>query len=82
MAKNDFHILKKYACTCKTMEKYIEIMMAMNVLPRTNEHMSRLTLEAYYVYYKELSDSERRMRDVTRFVHGYVSKNIQDKLFS
>jgi hypothetical protein len=22
------------------------------------------------------------MRDVTRFVHGYVSKNIQDKLFS
>jgi len=82
MAKNDFQILKKYARTCKTKEKYIEIMMAMNVLPRTNEHMSRLTLEAYYVYYKELSDSERRMRDVTRFVHGYVSKNIQDKLFS
>jgi hypothetical protein len=22
------------------------------------------------------------MRDVTRFVHGYVSKHIQDKLFS
>jgi hypothetical protein len=57
-------------------------MMAMNVLPRTNEHMSRLTLEAYWVYYTELTDSERRIRDVTRFVHGYVSKNIQDKLFS
>ena len=54
----------------------------MNVLPQCNEPMARMTLEAYWVYYTELTDSERRMRDVTRFVHGYVSKNIQDKLFS
>ena len=54
----------------------------MNVLPQCNEHMARVTLEAYWVYYTELSQIERSNRDVTRFVHGYVSKNIQDKLFS
>ena len=82
MAKNDFKIFKKQARLSKTKEKYIDVLLAMNVLPNVNEPMARMTLEAYWVYYTELSDSERRMRDVTRFVHGYVSKNIQDKLFS
>ena len=54
----------------------------MKVLPSVNEPMAIMTLEAYWVYYAELSAMERSMRDVTRFVHGYVSKNIQDKLFS
>jgi hypothetical protein len=82
MPKNNFHIFKKQARLSKTKEKYIDVLLAMNVLPNVNEPMARMTLEAYWVYYTELSDSERRMRDVTRFVHGYVSKNIQDKLFS
>ena len=82
MAKNDFKIFKKQARLSKTKEKYIDVLLAMNVLPNVNEPMARMTLEAYWVYYTELTDSERRMRDVTRFVHGYVSKNIQDKLFS
>jgi len=82
MPKNNFHIFKKQARLSKTKEKYIDVLLAMNVLPNVNEPMARMTLEAYWVYYTELSDSERRMRNVTRFVHGYVSKNIQDKLFS
>jgi hypothetical protein len=82
MTKNDFQIFKKYARTCKTKEKYIEVLLSLKVLPSTNEPMARMTLEAYYVYYAELDATERSMRDVTRFVHGYVSKNIQDKLFS
>ena len=82
MAKNDFQVFKKQARLCKTKERYIEVLLAFKVLPNVNEPMARMTLEAYWVYYTELSDSERRMRDVTRFVHGYVSKNIQDKLFS
>jgi len=82
MPKNNFHIFKKQARLSKTKEKYIDVLLAMNVLPNVNEPMARMTLEAYWVYYTELSDSERRMRDVSRFVHGYVSKNIQDKLFS
>ena len=82
MRNNDFKIFKKYASTCKTKERYIEVLLAMKVLPNVNEPMARMTLEAYYVYYSELSPMERSMRDVTRFVHGYVSKNIQDKLFS
>jgi len=82
MAKNNFHIFKKQARLSKTKEKYIDVLLAMNVLPNVNEPMARMTLEAYWIYYTELDDSERRMRDVSRFVHGYVSKNIQDKLFS
>ena len=82
MPKNNFQIFKKQARLSKTKEKYIDVLLAMNVLPNVNEPMARMTLEAYWVYYTELSDSERRMRDVSRFVHGYVSKNIQDKLFS
>ena len=60
----------------------ITVLLAMNVLPNVNEPMARMTLEAYWIYYTELDDSERRMRDVSRFVHGYVSTNIQNKLFS
>ena len=82
MPKNNFHIFKKQARLSKTKEKYIDVLLAMNVLPQCNEPMARMTLEAYWVYYTELSASERRMRDVTRFVHGYVSKTIQDKLVS
>ena len=82
MRNNDFKIFKKYASICKTKERYIEVLLAMKVLPNVNEPMARMTLEAYWVYYAELDASERSMRDVTRFVHGYVSKNIQDKLFS
>jgi len=82
MPKNNFQIFKKQARLSKTKEKYIDVLLAMNVLPNVNEPMARMTLEAYWVYYTELTDSERRMRDVSRFVHGYVSKNIQDKLFS
>jgi len=82
MAKTDFKIFKKQARLSKTKERYIEVLLAFKVLPNVNEPMARMTLEAYWVYYTELSDTERRMRDVTRFVHGYVSKNIQDKLFS
>lgn len=82
MPKNNFHIFKKQARLSKTKEKYIDVLLAMNVLPQCNEHMARVTLEAYWVYYTELSQIERSNRDVTRFVHGYVSKNIQDKLFS
>jgi len=77
-----FKIFKKQARLSKTKEKYIDVLLAMNALPQCNEPMARMTLEAYWVYYTELTDSERSMRDVTRFVHGYVSKNIQDKLFS
>ena len=82
MAKNNFHIFKKQARLSKTKEKYIDVLLAMNVLPNVNEPMARMTLEAYWIYYTELDDSERRMRDVSRFVHGYVSTNIQNKLFS
>ena len=82
MRNNDFKIFKKYASICKTKERYIEVLLSLKVLPSVNEPMARMTLEAYWVYYAELDSSERSMRDVTRFVHGYVSKNIQDKLFS
>ena len=44
--------------------------------------MADVTLDGYWSYYNDLSSAEQRMRDVTRFVHGYVSKHIQDKLFS
>jgi len=82
MPKNNFHIFKKQARLSKTKEKYIDVLLAMNVLPNVNEPMARMTLEAYWIYYTELDDTERRMRDVSRFVHGYVSTNIQNKLFS
>ena len=82
MPNNNFHIFKKQARLSKTKEKYIDVLLAMNVLPNVNEPMARMTLEAYWVYYTELDDTERRMRDVSRFVHGYVSTNIQNKLFS
>jgi hypothetical protein len=82
MTRNDFKIFRKYATICKTKERYIEVLLAMKVLTNVNEPMAIMTLEAYWVYYAELSPMERSMRDVTRFVHGYVSKNIQDKLFS
>jgi hypothetical protein len=82
MPKNNFHIFKKQARLSKTKEKYIDVLLAMNVLPNVNEPMAKMTLEAYWVYYTELDDTERSMRDVSRFVHGYVSTNIQNKLFS
>jgi hypothetical protein len=82
MKNNDFKIFRKYATICKTKERYIEVLLGMKVLTNVNEPMAIMTLEAYWVYYAELSPMERSMRDVTRFVHGYVSKNIQDKLFS
>ena len=44
--------------------------------------MADVTLDGYWAYYNELEPAEQRMRDVSRFVHGYVSKHIQDKLFS
>ena len=80
--KNDINLIRKYAKTCKSKDRFKEIMLSLNVLGNSNKHMTDVTLDAYWHYYNELEPAEQRMRDVTRFVHGYVSKHIQDKLFS
>ena len=80
--KNDINLIRKYAKTCKSKDRFKEIMVSLNVLGNSNKHMTDVTLDAYWSYYNELEPAEQRMRDVTRFVHGYVSKHIQDKLFS
>ena len=80
--KNNINLIRKYAKKCKTKERFKEIVLSLNVLGASNKHMADTTLDAYWSYYNELEPAEQRMRDVTRFVHGYVSKHIQDKLFS
>jgi len=80
--KNNINLIRKYAKTCKSKDRFKEIMISLNVLGSSNAHMADVTLDAYWSYYNELEPAEQRMRDVTRFVHGYVSKHIQDKLFS
>ena len=82
MQKNDFNIIRKYAKTCKSKDRFKQIMLSLNVIGKEDNHMTDVTLDAYWSYYNELEQAEQRMRDVTRFVHGYVSKHIQDKLFS
>ena len=82
MPKNNINIIKKYAKSCKTKERFKEVVLSLKVLGHSNDHMADVTLDAYWSYYNELSSAEQRMRDVTRFVHGFVSKHIQDKLFS
>ena len=82
MPKNSINLIRKYAKTCKSKDRFKEIMLSLNVVGRENNHMADVTLDAYWSYYNDLSSAEQRMRDVTRFVHGYVSKHIQDKLFS
>ena len=82
MPKNNINLIKKYAKSCKTKERFKEVVLSLKVLGHSNDHMSDVTLDAYWSYYNELSSAEQRMRDVTRFVHGFVSKHIQDKLFS
>ena len=79
---NNINLIRKYAKTCKSKDRFKEIMISLNVLGSSNAHMTDVTLDAYWSYYNELEPAEQRMRDVTRFVHGYVSKHIQDKLFS
>jgi hypothetical protein len=59
-----------------------KLVLSLKVLGNSNDHMAEVTLDGYWSYYNELEPAEQRMRDVTRFVHGYVSKHIQDKLFS
>jgi hypothetical protein len=80
--KNNINLIRKYAKSCKTKERFKEVVLSLKVLGNSNDHMSDVTLDAYWSYYNELEPMEQRMRDVTRFVHGYVSKHIQDKLFS
>ena len=79
---NNINLIRKYAKTCKSKDRFKEIMLSLNVLGNSNKHMTDVTLDAYWYYYNEIEPAEQRMRDVTRFVHGYVSKHIQDKLFS
>ena len=79
---NNINLIRKYAKTCKSKDRFKEIVISLNVLGNSNKHMTDVTLDAYWNYYNELEPAEQRMRDVTRFVHGYVSKHIQDKLFS
>jgi hypothetical protein len=40
MKNNDFKIFRKYATICKTKERYIEVLLAMKVLPNVNEPMA------------------------------------------
>jgi len=82
MQKNDFNIIRKYAKICKSKDRFKQIMLSLNVIGKEDNHMTDVTLDAYWSYYNDLSRVEQRMRDVSRFVHGYVSKHIQDKLFS
>jgi len=79
---NNINLIRKYAKTCKSKDRFKEIVLSLKVLGDSNNHMTDITLDAYWSYYNELETAEQRMRDVTRFVHGYVSKHIQDKLFS
>ena len=82
MPKNSINLIRKYAKSCKTKERFKKVVLSLKVLGNSNDHMSDVTLDGYWSYYNELEPAEQRMRDVTRFVHGYVSKHIQDKLFS
>jgi hypothetical protein len=82
MPKNNINLIRKYAKKCKTKERFKELVLSLKVLGNSNDHMADVTLDGYWSYYNDLSSAEQRMRDVTRFVHGYVSKHIQDKLFS
>jgi hypothetical protein len=43
MKNNDFKIFRKYATICKTKERYIEVLLAMKVLPNVNEPMAIMT---------------------------------------
>jgi len=79
---NNINLIRKYAKTCKSKDRFKEIVLSLKVLGDSNNHMTDITLDAYWSYYNELEPAEQRMRDVTRFVHGYVSRHIQDKLFS
>jgi len=80
--KNTINLIRKYAKKCKTKERFKEVVLSLKVLGDSNDHMADVTLDAYWSYYNDLSRVEQSMRDVSRFVHGYVSKHIQDKLFS
>ena len=82
MPQNDFNLIRKYAKTCKTNDRFKQIMLSLNVIGKEDNHMTDVTLDAYWSYYNDLTRVEQSMRDVSRFVHGYVSKHIQDKLFS
>jgi len=82
MPRNNINLIRKYAKKCKTKERFKELVLSLKVLGNSNDHMAEVTLDGYWAYYNELEPAEQRMRDVTRFVHGYVSKHIQDKLFS
>jgi hypothetical protein len=46
MKNNDFKIFRKYATICKTKERYIEVLLAMKVLPNVNEPMAKMTLRS------------------------------------
>ena len=83
MSRNDKMIFKKFARLYKTQEKFTDAMMThpdINMMQRKNPKMARLTLEAYWKYYRDLSSVERGSRKVKDFVHGYVSKNIYENL--
>ena len=51
-----------------------------NIMQKENPRMARLTLDAYWKYYRELSRIERGSKKVEDFVHGYVSKHIYENM--
>ena len=75
---NPIAVLKKYAKFYKTKEKYINHMKKMDLVPHSSERMTEVILEGYWIYFKEMSQLERDMKDISHFIHGYVSKNIHD----
>lgn len=83
MKTSDHKIFRKFANLYKTQDKFTEAMMNhpdIHIMQRQNPKMARLTLDAYWVYYRDLSPIERSSKKVENFVHGYVSKRIYEDL--
>jgi len=79
MTNRDAMLLRKYARSYKTKESFVNSVKQMPFMKNlNNERMVELSLEGYWIFFKELTDMERIGRSAEKFVHGYVSKKIHE----
>lgn len=83
MPYNDHKIIRRFTKMYKTKERFTDALInhpSVNMMQNKNPKMARLTLNAYWVYYRELSQVERGNVKIENFVHSYVSKRIYEDL--
>ena len=79
----DEKIFRKFAKLYSSQDKFTDAMMNhpdIHLMQKRNPKMAQLTLDAYWKYFRELSDAERGSKKVSQFVHAYVSKHIYEDL--